>query len=112
MNRIFATILAAPLILAGCTTAQISQVSQYQQAVQNACTIASAAAADPLAAALVASNSDVASAVNLVKASCGTEEAVATLVLSPTSVAWVNTLTTTLKSGGKVVPPAPISTPS
>jgi len=104
-------LLASCVALAGCTAAQIAQVSKYQSDVAAACSIASIAAADPLAVALQASVPAVAQAANLVKASCGTEQAIASLVLSPTSVAWINTLITTLKSGGKVVPPAPVENP-
>jgi len=103
-------ILAA---LSGCTSAQIASgvatASKYQQDVQNACAIASASANNPAAVLLGASVPAVAQAVNLVKASCSTEEAVASLVLSPTSVAWLGTLNTTITSKGKTVLPPPVA---
>lgn len=100
-------ILAAAAALAGCTTAQVAQVASYQIAVDNACMIAEDEAGGPLASAVPA----VASAVTLVHSACDREEAIAALILSPTSVAWLNTLITTIKSGGAVVPPSPVETP-
>lgn len=113
MRRFLALSAAAALLLTGCTSAQISgavaTADKYQADVQKACAIASASAADPAAILLQASVPSVAQAVNLVKASCSTEEAVASLVLSPTSVAWLGTLTTTIQTKGAVVPPAPVA---
>lgn len=104
-------LFAVPVVLAltSCTTAQVAQVDKYQQDVQTACSLAASSAADPAAVLLAANVPDVAKAVSLVAASCGTEKAVAALVLSPTSVAWLGTLVTTIKSGGKTVPPAPVA---
>jgi len=99
--------LAALAALAGCTTAQVAQVSGYQAAVQNACAIAEGEASGSAALAIP----DVARAVMLAHAACDREEAIASLILSPTSVAWLNTLIETIKSGGKVVPPAPVENP-
>lgn len=90
----------APQVSAGAATA-----NSYETAVRNACAIAKTAAAG--AALLIPS---VATAAVLVKSGCDSESAIAALVLSPESVAWVNTLIATLKSNGKVVPPAPLST--
>lgn len=95
------------LALSGCTTAQVAQATKYQQAVQNACSIATTA----VGATVAILDPNVQAAAILVGSACNTEEAVASLVLSPTSVAWLNTLITTLKSNGKVVPPAPIANP-
>lgn len=104
-------IVAATLALTSCTSAQIAStettVSKYQADVAAACSIATTAVGTT--AAILDPN--VQTAALLVGSACGTEEAVASLVLSPTSVAWLNTLITTLKSNGKVVPPAPIVNP-
>jgi hypothetical protein len=94
-------------VLASCTTAQVAQVASYQAAVQNACAIAEGEASGSVAMAIP----DVARAVMLAHSACDREEAIASLILSPTSVAWLNTLITTIKSGGKVVPPAPVENP-
>lgn len=103
----------AALFLAGCTSSQIASgvatATKYQQDIANACAIANASANDPAAILLAAAVPDVGSAVNLVKSSCTTEAALANLALNPLSVAWVGTLNTTIKSGGKVVPPAPVA---
>lgn len=111
--RKITTLLATCTLLSACTTAQVAStvatVSKYQSDVASACSIASNAAADPLVLALQASVPDVAQAVSLIKASCSSEATIAALVLSPTSVAWLGTLTTTIKSGGKTVLPAPVS---
>jgi hypothetical protein len=105
--------LLACLALPACTSAQlasgVAQVSKYQSDVAQACAIASASASDPAAVLLQASVPEVAQAVNLIKASCSTEQAIASLVLSPTSVAWLGTLTTTIQSRGKVVLPPPVA---
>lgn len=98
----FAGIVA--LVLSGCATA-----TKYQADVQAACDAAKAAAATPLATIAQATVPDVAQATNLVISSCTTEEQIAALVNSQTSVAWLGTLTTTLKTGGKTVLPPPVS---
>lgn len=107
----FLALSLVPFALTGCSTTQIASgiatADKYQSDVQKACMIASTSANDPAAVLLAASVPAVASAINLVKASCGTEESVASLVLSPTSVAWLGTLDTTITSKGAVVPPAP-----
>lgn len=106
-------ILALLTLLPACSTGQIasdiSVASKYQSQVANACAIASASANDPGAVLLQASVPSVAQAAKLVQASCATEGAVASLVLSPTSVAWLGTLTTTIQSGGKTVLSPPVS---
>lgn len=105
-------ITASCLALVGCTSAQIASgvatADKYQADVQAACSVANTAASNP-AAALLSGIPQVASAINLVKASCSTESAISSLVLSPTSVAWLETLITTINSKGAVVPPAPIA---
>ena len=105
--------LALIAILPACTSAQVAndlaQASKYPAAVMNGCAIANASANDPAAILLQANVPSVAQAVNLIKASCSTEQAIASLVLSPTSVAWLGTLTTTINSGGKVVLPPPVA---
>jgi hypothetical protein len=104
---IFLAILLLCGVLVACTTAQIAKVEGYQAAVQNACAIAEGEASGSAALAIP----DVARAVMLAHSACDREEAIASLILSPTSVAWLNTLITTIKSGGKVVPPAPVENP-
>lgn len=93
------------LLIAGCAT-----VAAYELQVRSACSQAVADTESPLGL-LAQTVPPVAVAVGLVEASCKTEAALATLIISPTAVAWVNTLITTIRSGGKVVPPAPIETP-
>ena len=111
INAILTSITLCTL-LAACSSAQIAsdlaQANKYQSQVANACAIASASANDPGALLLQASVPAVAQAVKLIQASCGTEQAVASLVLSPTSVAWLGTLITTIQSGGKTVLPPPV----
>lgn len=101
------------LALVACTSAQIAATSatasKYQADVQAACNIAVAALNNPLATAAKDFVPAVAQAANLVTSSCTTEEQIATLVNSPTSVAWLGTLSTTIKTGGKTVPPAPVA---
>lgn len=108
LKKFIATVCV--LALAGCTTAQIASVeataSKYQSAVVAACSTANALANAP-GISLLTSISVVTQAVNLVKASCSTEEAIGALVLSPTSEAWLNTLITTISTKGKTVLPAP-----
>ena len=106
-------LLALPLALSACSSAQLANgvatASKYQQDVANACAVASVAANDPASVLLAANVAPVAQAINLVRGSCGTEEALAKIALDPLTVAWVGTLTTTIQSGGKVVPPAPVA---
>lgn len=100
------------LTLSGCLTpAQVTSVetkiSSYEVAVRNAYSTFETYAASPLGS-LASVIPAVDRAVKLGKSGCDTEEAIASLVLSPTSFAWVNTLTTTIKSKGTIIPPAPI----
>lgn len=97
-------LIGSSLMVIGCTAAEISS---YETDVRNVCSIADGVVGDAIGTIPA-----VGSAVNLIKSSCDTEEAIQTLVSSPTSVAWVNTLITTVKSKGTVIPPAPISLPA
>lgn len=101
-------LIVPALGLAGCTSAQVAStvatVSKYQADVAAACSIAEGIATGPLAAIPV-----VSSAAALIHSGCDTEEAIASLALSPTSVAWLGTLVTTIKSKGAVVLPAPVA---
>lgn len=111
--RRFALFAIIPFALTSClglpTPSQVSTgaatANSYETAVRTACAIAETAASST--ALLIPS---VAGAAVLTHSACDTESAIASLILSPESVAWVNTLIATLKSNGKVVPPAPIST--
>lgn len=108
LNKILAAgycfLFVGPVV--ACTSQEIAQAQSYADQVTNACTVAST-----LASAASVAVPAVATAAVLVNASCGTIEAVNKLILSPTSVAWLNTLITTIKSKGAVVPPAPIENP-
>lgn len=94
------------MILTGCTGFQ-SVVSKYETDVRNACLVFEAAANSPLGD-LASSIPVVGSAISLGKSGCDTESAIQTLIGSPTSVAWIGTLVTTIQSKGTVVPPAPV----
>lgn len=107
LTAIFAVL--AIVALTGCTSTQLQTAAKYQSAVQAACDTAKAAAATPLATLALATVPNVAQAANLVASSCTTEEQIAALVNSPLSVAWIGTLSTTLKTGGKVVLPPPVA---
>ena len=103
--------LAIAVALSGCTSAQIASgvatASKYQADVVAACTVAQDAASAAGTLTLVVPQ--VAAAASLVSASCGSEEAIAKIVLDPLTVAWLGTLTTTLRTGGAVVPPPPVN---
>jgi hypothetical protein len=107
--------LISCISLLGCSTGQIASVEKtiapYETAVRNACNTFNSIVDSPIGS-LATDIPVVSTAIALGKSGCGTEAAIQSLLTSPVSVAWVNTLSTTIKSSGKIVPPAPIESVS
>lgn len=109
MKKLISLSLCIPLT--GClsatqTAAVQTAIAPYETAVRNACSDFEAAANSPLGS-LAELIPGVATAITLGKSGCDTEAAIQTLIASPTSEAWVNTLTVAVKTKGAVILPAP-----
>ena len=72
--------IAALIAVGGCTAAQVNQANTVQSDIAAACAVAMTfvPVAGPVAPYIVAG--------------CGTEQAIASLALNPTSLSWVNGL--------------------
>lgn len=105
MKKIFSLLCFIGLsVVSGCSSSQVAQVQSYADAVKNTCQVGLG-----LVSAMQSLNiPSVVLAVDLLSGACTTDIAVTNLIESPTSVAWLNTLLTTIKTQGKVVPPPPV----
>lgn len=110
MNRAIALVIAPALALSGCAQLQAVEktLTPYEQAIQNACAVVL-----PLAQGIAADEAaTLVPAVGVVRAGviggCTTIDGIISMSKSLTTVQWLGTAATVLKTKGKVLP-APIA---